>query len=122
MKFLSFTFFEKDKPDPFVLVPLAQAKRHETVEAEYARRQSVEQRRQSDTCVGKGLNGKKYGSESELGRSANPLHSPYTIEGLREEVTNDVATSGHDTAYDCEFCCGRRDVWRLMVNSKIEGY
>jgi hypothetical protein len=122
MKFLSFTFFEKDKPDPSVLVSLAQAKRHETVEAEYAGRQSAEQRRQSDTYAGKGLSGKKDGSESELGRSTNPLHSPYTIEGLREEVTNDLATSGHDTAYDCEFCGGRREVWWLIVNSKIEGY
>ena len=43
MKFLSFTFFEKDSPDPSVLIPLTQAKRHETVEAEYARRQSAEQ-------------------------------------------------------------------------------
>jgi hypothetical protein len=102
MKFLGFTFFEKDKPDPSVLIPLSQAKRHETVEAEYARRQSEEERRPGSGGR-KGLNGKKDGSDSELGRSTSPLRSPYTIEGLREEVTNDLAT-GHDTAYDCESC------------------
>jgi hypothetical protein len=29
-------------------------------------------------------------------------YKPYTIEGLRAEVMEDVAASGHDSAYDCK--------------------
>lgn len=104
MKFLGFAFFEKDQPDPSVLVPLSQAKRHETVEAEYARRQSEEQKCQSDGSIDKKVNGKN--GDSELGLTTNRMLSPYTIEGLRQEVTSEVGPSGQDTSYDCEFCHG----------------
>ena len=105
MKCLGFTFFEKDQLDPSVLVPLSQAKRHETVEAEYARRQSEELKRQSDGSIDKKVDGKE--GDSELGQATNQVLSRYTIEGLRQEVTSEVGPSGQDTSYDCEFYDGR---------------
>jgi hypothetical protein len=101
MKFLGLEFFTKDAPDPSVLVPLAQAKRHSTVEADYARRRSEEGHRVSN-ADDKDPGAKKDGSDSELGRADSPAHSMYSIEGLREECMRDVVASGQDSSYDCE--------------------
>lgn len=88
-----------------VLVPVANATRHPTVAAEYARRRSAEGRSDNNDTSTYGVNKKVedgspkegHGSESEDGLS------PYTIEGLRAEVLEDVAASGHDSAYDREY-------------------
>lgn len=110
MKFLGANFFEKDKLDSNVLVPLSQAQRHKTVEAEYQRRQSEEQMRQAGLGEGKD---KKDGSDTE--KRARPLssslHSPYTIEGLRAEVMEDMRTSGHDSVYDSELSSVVKEVF-----------
>lgn len=103
MKFLGTNFFEKDKLDPNFLVPLSQSKRHKVVEAEYQRRQSEEQKRLAGLGDDKT---KTDGSESEEGvrRMSSAGYSPYTIEGLRSEVLEDMRNSGHDAAYDSAFC------------------
>ncbi|CAL3972766.1 unnamed protein product [Diplocarpon coronariae] len=103
MKFLGFTFLEKDSVDDYqgVLVPLAQANRHHTVVAEYARRRSAEGRISNPANglkkEGEGSDG--YGEDKVL-RTSNAEYSPYTIEGLRAEVNEELAAGGHDTAYD----------------------
>jgi hypothetical protein len=108
MKFPGLEFFEKEELDQSVLVPLSQAKRHKVVEAEYARRHSEEQKHQGALGDGKDT---KDGSESEEGvmRMSSLEYSPYTIEGLRAEVMEDMKTNGYDTAYDSEFCNNKRD-------------
>jgi hypothetical protein len=121
MKFLGANFFEKDKLDSNVLVPLSQAQRHKTVEAEYQRRQSEEQMRQAGLGEGKD---KKDGSDTE--KQARPLssslHSPYTIEGLRAEVMEDMRNSGHDSVYDSELSSVVKEVfggWQWTVKSLV---
>ena len=109
MKFRGISFFEKNKLDPNVLVPLSQARRHKTVEAEYQRRQSEEQKRQAEFGDDKT---KKDGSDCEQGvRSlSSSEYSPYTIEGLRAEVMEDMRAGGHGSAYDSKFSGGKRCV------------
>lgn len=95
---------------PGVLVPLAHAKRHPTVEAEYARRYSQE----GEAAASEASDSKKRASEDgkeaenvadvEASRVRGVWDGTYTIEGLREEINEDVAASGHDSAYDCKFC------------------
>ena len=106
---------QKDSVDDYqgVLVPLSQASRHQSVIAEYQRRRSAEGRADANdvatfgpgqTKVETGSNGEK--TKTELGRgsgSESDSESPYTLEGLRAEVHEDVAASGHDTAYDCKY-------------------
>ena len=100
MKYLGLEFFEEDKLDPNVLVPLSQAKRHQVVEVEYQRRQSEEKNRSGDG------RDKKDGSESEESglTMSSAEYSPYTIKGLRAEVMEDMKNSGHDSVYDSECC------------------
>jgi len=104
MKFLGFTFFEKDSVDqyPGVLVPLGQASRHPTVAAEYARRRSAEGRSEDGSPVEKKAEGKGSEGDGEDGvlRTSSAGYDPYTIEGLRAEVHEDASSGGHDTAYD----------------------
>lgn len=100
--------FAKESVDkyPGVLVPLAQAKRHETVEAEYARRYSSEGQRpgslskKEDSADEKGADAQ---GNLETGHTRPVWNGQYTIEGLRAEINEDVAASGHDSSYDCEF-------------------
>lgn len=80
-----------------VLVPLEQAQRHSTVEADYARRRSAEGA--ADTDSGRKHAEGKEGTSAEEGRHTG-VWNPYTIEGLRAEVNEDVVASGHNSAYD----------------------
>lgn len=81
-----------------MLVSLADASRHPTVAAEYARRRSLE------AANSDGARDEKKSRDVE-GGGAGEGFSPYTVEGLRAEVNEDVATSGHDSAYDCKISC-----------------
>lgn len=107
MKFLGFMFFEKDSVDqyPGVLVPLAQASRHPTVAAEYARRRSADGRNEDGSRAEKKTEVKGSEGDTEDGvlRTSSAGYDPYTIEGLRAEVMEDASPGGHDTAYDCEY-------------------
>jgi hypothetical protein len=80
-----------------VLVPLANAQRHPTVAAEYARRLSQEQNLDRDApSSGAGKKeGDLEGSEGVFSQQAM-----FTIEGLREEVKHDISASGASTSYD----------------------
>jgi hypothetical protein len=113
MKFLSHIPrpFQKEAVDNYqgVLVPLAQAKRHETVEAEYARRYSQEGRGLSPSGSKKdddAQDNKAVDEEGAAPTRPRVWDGVYTIETLREEVNADAATSGHDTSYDCEYSRG----------------
>ena len=101
MKFMGITNpLHKESVDDFqgVLVPLANAARHPTVAAKYERRHSSETAAHSDSTK------KDKSSDNEDGvlNTNSAGYSPYTIEGLRAEVNEDVAASGHDSAYDCK--------------------
>ena len=105
MGFMGFTKpFQKDSVDNYegVLVSLANASRHPTVVAEYARRRSAEGDSSEGTSDDSIKKAKDLGEEDGVMRTSNAEYSPYTIEGLRAEVHEDVAASGHDSAYDCE--------------------
>jgi hypothetical protein len=116
--------FQKESVDnyPGVLVPLAHARRHHTVEAEYARRYSQEGEaaapEASDSKKGASEDGKEAENvrDVEASRLRGVWDRTYTIEGLREEVNEDVAASGHDSSYDCKSCAsspkhGRSSGW-----------
>jgi hypothetical protein len=97
--------FQKDSVDNYegVLVPLANASRDPIVVAEYARRRSAaddSSARNSDDSIKK--RGGKLGEEDGVMQRSSAEYNPYTIEGLRAEVHEDVAESGYDTAYDCK--------------------
>ena len=103
------SLFHKDSVNNYqnVLVPLEKAQRHLTVEAEYARRRSAEGHGSTgDLAGGKKEAGLLHASESSgedgIMRTSCATYSPYTIDGLRAEVMEDVADIGHDSAYDCE--------------------
>lgn len=102
--------FQKESVNNYtnILVPLANAKRHDTVIADYERRRSAENlaprassltssdaKKESDAGVGAGADVGR--NEKSLG---NGVYSPNTIEGLRAEVYEDMARSGEDSAYD----------------------
>jgi hypothetical protein len=99
--------FQKASVDNYqgVLVPLAQAQRHPTVAAEYARRRSAEGRSSDEVAVDPAKKDKTTtgadDSENGVMRTTSAGYSPYTIEGLRAEVTEEVGAGGHDIAYDC---------------------
>ena len=92
--------FQKDSVNDYegVLVPLANANRHPTVAAEYERRRSADQRGEN-TETGKSAEKQKTSDEEGVNASIGE-HSMYTIEGLRAEINNDVATTGGSSAYD----------------------
>ena len=100
--------FHKDSVNDYqnVLVPLEKAQRHSTVEAEYARRRSAEGVGSNGGVEGKKEDGLPNSSESsgEEGtlHTSGATYSPYSIDGLRAEVMEDVAGSGYNSAYDCE--------------------
>jgi len=103
--------FQKESVDNYqgVLVPLANANRHPSVAAEYARRRSTEGR-SSDGAVDTVKRDKE--ASAEDGRNPSDEFSPYTIEGLRAEVTHELSAGAHDTSYDCMYFdvpkrCGR---------------
>lgn len=103
MGFLGFQKpFRKESVNNYtdVLEPLANAHRHSTVTAEFDRRRSQEGRNSS----GDAAEVKKKESSEERGvlSTRSSTYSPYTIEGLRAEINEDVGASGHDSAYDCE--------------------
>jgi hypothetical protein len=109
MGFMGLTRFgHKDSVDDFtgVHVPLANAKRHPDVIAEYQRRNSKEGVRPDATIVTESKDEMKDGpltdSEGGIPRTSSGVYSPYTIEGLRAEIHEDVAASGHNSAYDCK--------------------
>ena len=84
-------------------MPLAQAKRHETVEAEYARRFSQEGGGLSPSGSKKEDDNKAVDEEGAAPTRSRVWDGAYTVEMLRDEVNSDVAASGHDSAYDCEY-------------------
>lgn len=88
--------------DHNVLVTLANAQRHPDIVADYERRRSLEAR---DGHLD-GAASKKEGDltpDAEGGmRTSSSSYDPYTIEGLKAEISEDIAASGHDTAYDCK--------------------
>ncbi|KAE8441502.1 hypothetical protein EG329_004890 [Mollisiaceae sp. DMI_Dod_QoI] len=100
--------FHKDSIDDYqgVLVPLAQASRHPTVAAEYARRRSSEGLSDNNTSSSaKSAEDSSIPKEGDAGedgimRTSSAGYNPYTLEGLRAEVNEDVAASGHDSSYD----------------------
>jgi len=95
-----------------VLVPLAQASRHSTVAAEYARRRSAEgQNSSSDESLGAKDKASEGSGEEGMMRTSSGAYNPYTIEGLRAEVLGDVAASGHDCSYDCKFKLNSISSW-----------
>jgi hypothetical protein len=101
--------FHEDSVNDYqdVLVSLEKAQRHPTVEAEYAHRRSAEcPATTGDLNGGKKetglINGSENSGEEGVMRATSANYSPYTIEGLRAEVMEDVAASGHDSAYDCK--------------------
>lgn len=97
--------FQKESVDNYqgVLVPLAQAKRHQTVEAEYARRYSLEGGGLSPSGSKKEDDTKAVDEEGAAPTRSRVWDGVYTVEMLREEVNSDVAASGHDSSYDCEY-------------------
>ncbi len=91
-----------------VLVPLAQAKRHATVVAEYERRKSLEGREVSDVDVDAEVKGEKVekapvdSGESGVGSTTSRAYSPYTVEGLRAEVYEGIDGVELST-YECMY-------------------
>lgn len=87
-----------------VLVPLAQARRHPTVEADYARRYSEEGRALSPSPAktDDSLDVRPSDEEADILPHSGVWNGEYTLEGLRDEINADVAASGHDSSYDCE--------------------
>jgi hypothetical protein len=116
--------FQKESIDNYqgVLVPLATAQRHPTVAAEYARRRSAEGRSvsaesrappnydaaQKDKDASKSDDG-----EGGIMRTTSAGYSPYTVEGLRAEVTEEVGAGGSNSAYDCMCTC------RLNIQDRL---
>jgi hypothetical protein len=102
-------FGHKDSVNDFtdVLVPIANAKRHPDVIAEYQRRNSKEGARPDATVVtdpkDKSTDGPPSDSESGIPRTTSGVYSPYTIEGLKAEINEDVSASAHNTSYDCKY-------------------
>jgi hypothetical protein len=100
-------FGHKDSVNDFtdVLVPMTDAKRHPDVIAEYQRRVSKEGARPDAADVTGANDEKKDGrlsdTEGGLPRTSSGTYSPYTVEGLKAEIHEDVSASEHNTAYDC---------------------
>ena len=80
---------------PGVLVPLANAQRHSTVEADYARRRSEDAQNNSDGDLAAG----KKEADEKAGVNPNSEGAMYTVEGLRKEIEADAA-GAVDTPYD----------------------
>lgn len=107
--------FQKETVDlyPGVLVPLANANRHPSVAAEYARRHSNDARAQRSSTDGvpnadkdKENNvARKPSDDGEATlRTSSVGYSPYTIEGLRAEVSEEIgAGEKANSSYDCTF-------------------
>ncbi|KAE9375505.1 MFS general substrate transporter [Stipitochalara longipes BDJ] len=101
------SLFHKDSVNDYqdVLVPLQKARRHPTVEAEYARRRSAEGHGGTGDFAGVkkeagALNTYESSGEEGIMRTSSANYSSYTVDGLRTEVMEDVAAGGHDNAYD----------------------
>lgn len=111
--------FHKDSVNDYqdVLVPLDQAQRHPSVEAEYARRRSADGKNGESDGEKKvrPLNASENSGEEGVMRTSSTNYSPHTVEGLRAEVMEDVAASGHDTAYDCKLYFETPSIWWLTV-------
>jgi len=89
---------------PGALIPLAQAKRHATVLAGYSPQKSREDSEGSATAaLNKGSPNKYHLSEDGIPRTSSTEYNPYTIKGLKAEVYEDLAVSGHDSPYDRPF-------------------
>jgi hypothetical protein len=103
------SLFHKDSVSDYnnVLVPLEKAQRHSSVEVEYARRRSAKGNGSTKDDSGQkkeagALNGSESCGEDGVMRITSADYKPYTIEGLRAEVMEDVATSGYNSAYNCK--------------------
>jgi hypothetical protein len=101
------SLFHKDSISDYnnVLVPHEKAQRHSSLEAEYARRRSVEGNGSTGDDSGQkkeagALKGSESCGEDGVMRITSADYSSYTIERLRAKVMEDVAASGHDSAYD----------------------
>lgn len=81
---------------PDVYIPLARAKRHPSVVAENKRRSSVATERTDNTAVDKEAHLDPVKPED----SSDANDTTFTVEQLRVEIDGDVASSGHDSAYD----------------------
>jgi hypothetical protein len=97
-------FGHKDSVNDFtdVLVPIANAKRHPNVIAEYQRRNSKEGARPDATVVIDPKDESTGDSEGGLPRTTSSVYSPYTIEGIKAEINDDLGATAVDTAYDCK--------------------
>ncbi|TVY73178.1 putative MFS-type transporter PB1E7.08c [Lachnellula suecica] len=103
MKFMGLTNpLQKESVDNYqgVLVPLANASRDPAVVAEYERRRSLEAESDGDRSKREKVEKGSGDGEEGVLRTSSALYSPYTIEGLRAEINEDVSPSGHDSAYD----------------------
>lgn len=82
-------FMKHDVSDfPDVYVPLDQAQRHPSVVTAQDEKLGTNDLPPSDY------------KEVEAGKKSEVNYGPTTLEGLRAEIENDVAASGHDSAYD----------------------
>lgn len=92
--------FAKETVDnyPGVLVPLAQAKRHQTVIAKYAS-QSSDSSEKGSISVKKASIDAEPTVSSTVGASN---YDAYTVQGIEWEVDNDTDAGSHDTVYDRE--------------------
>jgi len=98
MVFGNLKIFKTESVNDFegVLVPLANAQRHSTVEAEYARRRSEDAANRSDGDIAQG----KKEADEKASVSPNNNSAMYTVEGLRNEIAAEVGAGGADTPYD----------------------
>jgi len=80
---------------PGVLVPLANAQRHSTVEADYARRRSEDEQNRSDGDLAP-----KKDADEKAPVDLNSDRAMYTVEGLRREIESEAVPGGVDTPYD----------------------
>ncbi|KAG9233231.1 major facilitator superfamily domain-containing protein [Amylocarpus encephaloides] len=102
MHFMGLSFNHTDSVNDYegVLVPLANAQRHPALIAQYQRRLSEEGRAVATSGDPEAKDLKNTDGEEGVLRTESQAYSPYTIEGLRAEISEDVAVSGHDSAYD----------------------
>lgn len=110
--------FKKDSVNDYqgVLVPLAQAKRHPLVIEAYSKRRFAEGLTSDSASSGTAVAGlgdtkaeakedEPSGGEEGVVRTSSKLYCPYTVEGLKAEVLEDVSARGEDSAYDRECNC-----------------
>ncbi|TVY91080.1 putative MFS-type transporter [Lachnellula willkommii] len=100
--------FRKESVNDYtgVVVPLERAIRHPTVVAEYARRCSARTSSSEGSGGSAHADDSKKDNEAGVMRSNSSSYTPYTIEGLRAEIEEDMglvaSASGGDSQYQYE--------------------